>query len=70
MRIIFGENFDSQKFIIGKPSSDGEYLCGPRSLVDVISLFIGTKAVKPLLNSTRALCQTPKKNSRKKKIAC
>ncbi len=43
MRIIFGENFDSQKFIIGKPSSDGEYLCGPRSLVDVISLFIGTK---------------------------
>ena len=43
MRILFGENIDSPKYIIGAKELSGDYICNLNSLISTIALFVGTK---------------------------
>lgn len=43
MRILFGENIDSQKYIVGLNQLSGDYICNLSSLTSTLALFLGTK---------------------------
>jgi ATP-dependent helicase/nuclease subunit B len=43
MRILFGENINSQKYTIGINELSGDYICNLNSLTSTLALFLGTK---------------------------